>query len=147
MYTVWKQSSSLNQCWIIVNLSSRNKLQWDWHKIQIFHFKPCNKRAICSDLGVLTHWGRVTHICVGNLIIIGPDNGILLIGPWDTNFSEILIGIQTFSFKKMHLKMLSAKWRPFCLGFNVLIKQQMTQPTTVHANRFHGYRSITCLFW
>ena len=83
----------------------------------------------------LTHWGRVTHTCVGNLTIIGPDNGlspgrrqaiiwtdagILLIGPWGTNFSEILIGIQTFSFKKMHLKMSSAKWRPFCLGLNVL---------------------------
>ena len=25
----------------------------------------------------LTHWGRVTHICVGNLIIIGSDNGLL----------------------------------------------------------------------
>ena len=24
----------------------------------------------------LTHWGRVTHICVGNLTIIGPDNGL-----------------------------------------------------------------------
>ena len=83
----------------------------------------------------LTHWGRVTYICVGNLTIIGPDNGlspgrrqaiiwtnawILLIGPWGTNFSEILICIQTFSFKKMHLKMSSAKWRPFCLGLNVL---------------------------
>ena len=78
---------------------------------------------------------RVTHICVGNLTIIGPDNGlspgrrqaiiwtnagILLIGPWGTNFSEIFIGIQTFSFKKMHLKMSSAKWHPFCLGLNVL---------------------------
>ena len=83
----------------------------------------------------LTHWGRVTHICVGNLTIIGPDNGlspgrrqaiiwtnagILLIGPWGTNFSEILIGIHTFSFKKIHLKMSSAKWRPFCLGLNEL---------------------------
>ena len=82
----------------------------------------------------LTHWGRVTHICVGNLTIIGPDNGlspgrrqaiiwtnagILLIGPWGTNFNEILIGIQTFSFTKMHLKMSSVKWRPFCLGLNV----------------------------
>ena len=83
----------------------------------------------------LTHWGRVTHICVGNLTINGPDNGlspgrrqaiiwtiagILLIGPLGTNFSEILIGIQTFSFRKMHLKMSSAKWRPSCLGLNVL---------------------------
>ena len=25
---------------------------------------------------VLTHWGRATHICVGNLIIIGSDNGL-----------------------------------------------------------------------
>ena len=76
----------------------------------------------------LTHWGRATHICVGKQTTIGPDNGlspgqhqaiiwtiagILLIGPLGTNFSEILIGIQAFSFKKMHLKMSSAKWRPF----------------------------------
>ena len=85
----------------------------------------------------LTHWGRVTHICVGNLTIIGSDNGlspgrrqaiswtnagILLIGPLGTNFSEILIEIQTFSFKKIHLKMSPGKWRPFCLGLNVLIR-------------------------
>ena len=84
---------------------------------------------------LLTHWGRATHICVGKITTIGSDNGlspgrrqaiiwtiagILLIGPLETNFSEILIGIQTFSFKKMHLKMSSAKWRPSCLGLNVL---------------------------
>ena len=84
---------------------------------------------------LLNHWGRVTHICVGNLTTIGSDNGlspgqrqaiiwtnagILLIGPLWTNFSEILIDIPTFSFKKMHLKVSSAKWRPFCLGLNVL---------------------------
>ena len=77
----------------------------------------------------------MTHICVGNLTIIGPDNGlspgrrqaiiwtnagILLIGPRGTNFSEILIGIHTFSFKKIHLNMSSAKWRPFCFSLNVL---------------------------
>ena len=45
----------------------------------------------------------------------------MLIGPLGTNFSEILIGIKTFSFKKMPLKMSSAKWRPFCLGLNVLM--------------------------
>ena len=31
-----------------------------------------------------------------------------------TNFSEIWIEILTFSFKKMPLKISSAKWRPFC---------------------------------
>ena len=81
-------------------------------------------------------WIQVPHICVGKLTIIGSDNGlspgrrqaiiwtnagILLIGPLGTNFSEILIAIETFSFKKMHLKMSSAKWHPFCLSFNVLM--------------------------
>ena len=89
-------------------------------------------------LSVLTQWGGVTHICVIKLTIIGSDNGlspgrhqaiictnagILLIRPLGTNFIEILIGIQTFSFKKMHLKMSSAKWCPFCFHFNVLTHQ------------------------
>ena len=83
----------------------------------------------------LTHWGRTTHICVGNVTIIGSDNGlspgrrqaiiqtyagILSIGALGTNFNEISIGIQAFSFERMHFKMSSAKWRPFCLGLNVL---------------------------
>ena len=34
---------------------------------------------------------------------------------------QILIEIHIFSFKKMYLKMSSAKWRPLCLGLNVLI--------------------------
>ena len=83
----------------------------------------------------LTHWGRVTHICVSKLTIIGSDNGlspgrrqaiiwanagILSIGPLGTNLNEILIEIHPFPFKKMRLKISSAKWRPFCLGLNVL---------------------------
>ena len=98
-------------------------------------------RVMCSMSGnfsiwlLLTHWGRVTHICVSKLTIIGSDNGLspdrrqaiiwtnaglLLVGPLGTNFSEILIEILTFSFKKMCLKVSSAKWRPFCLGLSVL---------------------------
>ena len=84
----------------------------------------------------LTHWGRATHICVGNLTIIGSDNGlspgrrqaiiwtnagILLIRPFGTNFNEMLIEILTFSFMEMRLKVSSAKWHPFCLGLNVLM--------------------------
>ena len=34
--------------------------------------------------------------------------------------NKLSIEIHTFSFKKMHLKMLSAKWRQFCLGLNML---------------------------
>ena len=87
---------------------------------------------------VLTHRGRASHICVGKLTIIGSDNGlsprqrlaiiwtnagILIIRPLGTNVSKILIGIQTFSLRKMHLKISSAKWRPFCLGLNELNKR------------------------
>ena len=45
---------------------------------------------------------------------------ILLIGPIGTNFSEILIKVLTFSFKKMHLKVSSANWLTFCFILNVL---------------------------
>ena len=87
-------------------------------------------------LSFISHWGRVTHICVGNITIIGSNNGlspgrrqatiwtnagILLIGPLQTNVSEILNEIHTFSFKKMHLKTSSRKRRPFCLGLNVIL--------------------------
>ena len=78
----------------------------------------------------------MTHICVSELTIIGSDNGLspgrrqaiignnaglLLIEPLGTKLSEISIGSQTFLFKDMHLNLSSAKWRPFCLGLNVLI--------------------------
>ena len=46
--------------------------------------------------------------------------GILLIGCLGTNFSEISIQLLAFSFKKMRLKVSTAKWRLFCLGINVL---------------------------
>ena len=102
----------------------------------------------------LTHWGRVTHICVSKLTIIGLDNGlspgrrqaiiwtnagIKLIGPLGTNLSEILIEIFIFSFKKMHLKMSSGKWRPSCLGLNVLTTEIVT-------SQWLSSRDTTCLW-
>ena len=58
--------------------------------------------------------------------IILTNAGLLSIGPLGRSFNEILIKIQNFSFTKMHLKMSSAKWRPFCPGrdeFSVLHSQ------------------------
>ena len=95
----------------------------------------CNGLIYWCSVSVLTHWGWVTHICVSKLTIIGSDNGlspgrrqaiiwtndgILLIRTLGTNFSEIVSEIHSFSFKKMHLKMSSAKWCLFCLGLNEL---------------------------
>ena len=98
--------------------------------------------CLALTLRTLTHWGRVTHICVGKTTIIGSDNGlspgrrqaiiwtnagILLIGTLGTNFSEILIECHSFSFKKMHMKISSGKWRPSCSGLNVLRLKQNGQ--------------------
>ena len=84
--------------------------------------------------------GRVMHISVNHLIIIGSDNGlspgrrqafiwtndgISLIGHLGINFREILIEIQPFSVTKLYLKMPSTKWRLFRLSLNVF--------NTVHA--------------
>ena len=67
------------------------------------------------SIGPLTHWGRVTHICVSTQTIIDSDNGlspgrrqaiiwtsagILLIGPLGANFNEIVIEIDTFHSRK-----------------------------------------------
>ena len=101
--------------------------------------------GILSLIASLTHWGRVTHICVGKLTIIGSDNGlsperhqaiiwinagILLIGPLGTNSSEISIEIQTFSLKKIRLKK-AAKCGSLRLGLNVLIHLYSQQMFTI----------------
>ena len=107
----------------------------------LLHWEIYRKSGpFCPGLNVfiiLTHLGGVTHMCISKLTIIGSDNGvspaqrqaftwtiagILLIGTLGTNFGEILWDIYTYSFKKMHLKMVSVKWRPFFLSLNVLIR-------------------------
>ena len=79
----------------------------------------------------LTHWGRMTHFAsinqpslvqimachlVGAKPLSEPMLELLLIGNSETNFSEIVSEIHTFSFKKMHLKISSTKWLAFRLG-------------------------------
>ena len=91
-------------CWYC--LVGAHRSAWWWSRCLPEEFWVRSFLSVC-----LNHWGRVTHICVGNLTIIGSDNGlspgrrqaiiwinagILLIGPLGTNFSEILIKIITF---------------------------------------------------
>ena len=114
----------------------------------------------CKTLAMMgwTHWGQMMHICVGKLTIIGSDNGlspgrwqaiiwtgagILLIGPLGINFNEILIRIQTFSIKKMLLKMLSSKWHPFCLGLSVL-NIFILNTKTMYVSKFKDGRPNSC---
>ena len=95
----------------------------------------CIYYKVYSVIKSLTHWGRVPHICISKLSTIGSDNGlspdrceaiiltyagILLIGPFGMNFIEILIEINTFLFKTMHLKISSTKRCLICLRLDVL---------------------------
>ena len=94
---------------------------------------------VCTDPCVtlaLTHWGRVTHICVIKLAIIGSDNGlsperrqaitwtnagILLIGPLGTNLCENFnqnsnISIQENAFENVFCEMAAILARPQCVN-------------------------------
>ena len=105
----------------------------------------------------LTHWGRVTHICVSKLTTIGSDNGlspgrrqaiiwtndgVLLIRTLRTNFSEILSKINSFSFKTMHLKMSSAKGRLFSLGLNELRSFPFKAWMESNAHQINGFITV-----
>ena len=89
----------------------------------------------CFGYHQLTSVQKVVWCATNQLSIIGSDNGlsprrhqaiiwtndgILLIGPLRTKYSEIMIEIHTFSFKQMLFKMLCGKRRPFCPSLNVL---------------------------
>ena len=74
-----------------------------------------------------------------------------------TNFLGILIKMETFSLRKMHLKMSSAKWQPFCLGLCVLIdkiSQEIPQQwhyccvkTTSRSPRMYEYKGLHQSQW
>ena len=128
--------SKLNPCWLIMLSSSSSTNHFvnkhedlDQYGSFAIPFEINTMLQLSCKFGesnwnpywviISTHWGRVTHICVSNLNIIGSDNGlspgrrqaiiwtnagILLIGPSGTNFSEILIEIHTFWIRKCILK-------------------------------------------
>ena len=58
-----------------------------------------------------------------NQAMIWTNAGILLIVPLVTNFSEILIGIYTFAFMKVHLKMTQNRGHFVSASINVVSGQ------------------------
>ena len=127
----------------------------------------CKEMYIYSiHLNLLILWGRLTHMCVANLTIIGSDNGlspglrqaiiwtndgILLNVPLGTDFSENSIEIHIVSFTKMYLKMF-AKWCLFRLGLNVVIPMrrknaiEICNDTLVHSKSINDQTDIcVCL--
>ena len=128
----------------------------DWFQGPVY--LTLSQTSLANGSTALTHWGRVTHICVNALTIIGSDNGLspgrrqaiiwTNAGILLTNFSEILVKTQIFSFRKMHMKMSSGKWRPFCLGLNVLKDVQvLAKRSTLLLNKALDCNSCICLPW
>ena len=123
----------LNQRWFTCELQwNVNQYRTIFMQENEFEYVICKVWAILFQPDVLTLWGWVTHICISKITIIGSDNDLspgrhYLNQCWNivnwtprTNFKEILVRIHTFLFEKIHLKMSSGKWWPFCLGLNVL---------------------------
>ena len=93
--SVWNGPWELNK-WVVILVSIFSKKNKDIFAFSItaWHWDGAHN---------LTHWRRVTHICIGKRSINGrrraiiwTNAGMLLIWPLGTNFSEILIEIQTF---------------------------------------------------
>ena len=60
-------------------------------------------------------------------IIIWSNSGLLLI-PREKYFNGFLIEIKHHPYKKIHLKVSSAKWPPHCLGLNSSPREQNGRP-------------------
>ena len=78
-------SHYLNQCWLMIcevlwhlpdsNFTENTGDIYHWDEFEIYWLETVVKSPQ-GPANELTHWGRVTHICVGNLTIIGSDNGL-----------------------------------------------------------------------
>ena len=148
---MWLQKLYLSMTWLKLTISLKGGHWWTmiitWlynkplHDVFPFVVEDKNLLILCNHWPlvavavIITHWGRVMHICGSKLTITGSNNGLspgrrqaivwtndgkLLIWPFRIRFSEISIEINIFSFKKMRLNKSLARCRPFCLGFNVL---------------------------
>ena len=85
------------------------------YQLPLSQWWPCQWHTRLAHLCItMPQWVKMNknafpyyHWPDGCQTIILISDGILLIRPLGTNFSEIIIEIQTFSFKKIHLKMSS----------------------------------------
>ena len=137
-------SHYLNQYWPLISEVQRSTYFWEQFNSQCPSYYSLNHTlkiiilkllSHLPDANELTHWGRVTHICVSKLTSIGSDNGlspgrrqaiiwtnarIFSIGPLGTNFSENLIEIHIFfiqenAFENVVWKMASILSLPQCV--------------------------------
>ena len=108
--------------------------QFSWDDRENVYF--ISSSSLNRKYAPLTYWGPVTHICVGKLATGGSNNGLspsrrqaiiwkkkagmFFYFTLRNKFQWNIYRNHIFSFKKMYIKISSAKCRPFCLGLNVL---------------------------
>ena len=82
-------------------------------------------------LNGLTHWGRVMHICISKLTIIGSENGLVTshyLNQWWNIVNRTLGNKLQWNLNQNLYILIQGnalenvvwKWRPFCLSFNEL---------------------------
>ena len=57
-------------------LVTKSATMWFYCNMVSFLQNSQNRYLLLILIRKLTHWGRMTHICIGNLTIIGSDNGL-----------------------------------------------------------------------
>ena len=130
----WRRSGSLNQWWLVywciyASLALNEFSSWNMDDFLVWTFLFVNSFEPEWHIYASVNFPSLVQIMVCHLdgtkplhqAIIWTSAGILSIWPIGTNFSEISIDIDIFSFKKIHLKMSSAKCQSFCLILNVLV--------------------------
>ena len=113
------------------------EIEVNYVKAAIYHLKlgkSGGKEWLHSNH--ITHWGQVTHIYVSRLTITGSDNGLspgrrqaitwtnaVMLFNWTlrNKFKWIHNRNLYISIQENVFEMSYRKWRPFCLGLNVLI--------------------------
>ena len=121
IYCSWDSHQIRSSCTSMSLWWQNNPSLWLSWTVSIPKWVPKHRHAACAPSDAKLLEGGV---CVGKSTIIASDNGlspdrrqaiiwtnagILLIRSLGTNFSDFLSEIRAFSFKKMHLKMSSAK--------------------------------------
>ena len=121
---------------------------WPQHP-EFNFFSPDENIAIQNEYCFrCAHWGRVTHICVSKLTVIGSDNGmspdrrqaiiwtnaeILLIGPFGTKFNRNSnIFVQENAFESVVCEMAAISSRPQCVKISTISTTPMVAQSAPH---------------
>ena len=104
---------------------------WSTYTVRVNGPRRILRGSLCGTAIMITY-SAVDHVVCGLFVnefetlrkyplfgtkpLSKPIVGYCELYQWEQNLNVILIELNNFSFAKMHMKILSAKWRPFCPG-------------------------------